>query len=117
MFDSPDLDLAPYGDIDMTKYVRRSYCSWNDAGQSLLVQCFAHARQVENLLLPGTSDLHLVLCTAGRAVMHVGSEGSSTRRRWTAGRLELMVPGRSTARSYVAASALSTVQVHPRTPS
>ncbi|MER6144608.1 AraC family transcriptional regulator [Streptomyces sparsogenes] len=113
MFDSPDFDLAPYGDVDMTKYVRRSYCSWHDADwRSLLVQCFVHARQVEHLLLPGTRDLHLVLCTAGQAVMRVGSGGSSVKRRWTAGRLELMVPGRSTVRSYTATSALSTVQVH-----
>ena len=113
MFDSPDFDLAPYGDVDMAQYVRRSYCSWNDSDwSSLLVQCFAHARQVEDLHLPGTSDLHLVLCTAGQADMQVSSEGTSSKRRWTAGRLELMVPGRSTVRSYAATSALSTVQVH-----
>lgn len=48
MFDSPDFDVAPYGAIDMTKYVRRSYCSWDDAQwRSLLVQCFVHVRQVE----------------------------------------------------------------------
>ncbi|MDT0466648.1 AraC family transcriptional regulator [Streptomyces gibsoniae] len=113
MFDSPDFDVAPYGDIDMTTYVRRNYCSWTDANwRSLLVQSFAHARQVEHLLLPGTSDLHLVLCTAGQAVMQVGSGGPWAKRRWTAGRLELMVPGRSTVRSYAATSALSTIQVH-----
>ncbi|MGW5254365.1 hypothetical protein ACWERW_15325 [Streptomyces sp. NPDC004012] len=103
MFDSPDFDVAPYGDIDMTIYIRRSFCSWTDANwRSLLVQSFVHARQVEHLLLPGTSDLHLVLCTAGQAVMQVSSGGPSAKRRWTAGRLELMVPGRSTVRSYAA---------------
>ncbi|MEU0565069.1 helix-turn-helix domain-containing protein [Nonomuraea sp. NPDC005983] len=113
MFDSPDFDVAPYADIDMAQYVRRSYCSWDDANwRSLLVQRFVHARQVEHLLLPGTSDLHLVLCTAGEATMQVSSDGSSAKRRWTAGRLELMVPGRSTVRSYKATSALSTIQVH-----
>ena len=44
--------------------------------------------------------------------MQVNSGGPSAKRRWTAGRLELMVPGRSTVRSYAATSALSTVQVH-----
>ncbi|MEV0035540.1 helix-turn-helix domain-containing protein [Streptomyces sp. NPDC050804] len=113
MFDSPDFDLAPYGDIDMTQYVRRGYCSWHDAEwRSLLVQCFVHARQVEHLVLPGTSDLHLVLCTAGETVMRVNSGGSSAKRRWRAGRLELMVPGRPTVRSYAATSVLSTIQVH-----
>ncbi|SDJ43387.1 AraC family transcriptional regulator [Nonomuraea jiangxiensis] len=97
----------------MAQYVRRSHCSWNDAGwRSLLVQRFVHARQVEQLLLPGTADLHLVLCTAGAAVMSVSTGGAPARRRWTAGRLELMVPGRSTVRSYQATSALSTIQVH-----
>lgn len=81
MFDSPDLDSAPYGDIDMAKYVRRSYCSWNDANwRSLLVQSYAHARQVEDLLLPGTSDLHLVLCTAGQAVIRRTGHGRPGRR-------------------------------------
>ncbi|MEU3183862.1 helix-turn-helix domain-containing protein [Streptomyces sp. NPDC006923] len=113
MFDSPDFDVAPYGDVDMPRYVRRSYCSWHDANwRSLLVQCFTHARQVEHLLLPGTSDLHLVLCTAGEAMMQVTSGGSLAKRRWRAGRLELMVPGRPTVRSYAATSVLSTIQVH-----
>ncbi|MEU1789253.1 AraC family transcriptional regulator [Streptomyces sparsogenes] len=113
MFDSPDFDVAPYADADMTRYVRRGYCSWHDADwRSLLVQCFVHAPAVEHLVLPGTRDLHLVLCAAGQAVMRVDSGGSSVKRRWTAGRLELMVPGRPTVRSYTATSALSTVQVH-----
>lgn len=115
MLDSPEFDLAPYADIDETQYVQRSYCSWSDAGwRALLVQSFVHTRQVENLLLPGTSDLHLVLCTAGEAMMRVSSGGTSTRHHWRSGRLELMVPGQSTVRSYAATSALSTVQVHIR---
>ncbi|MBP2066011.1 helix-turn-helix domain-containing protein [Streptomyces iranensis] len=118
MFNSPDFDLAPYGDVvDWAQYVERGFCSWHDAGwRSLLVQSFVHARQVEHLPAPGTSDLHIVLCTAGEAMMRVSSGGTTTRRRWRAGRLELMLPGQSTVRSYTTTSVLSTVQVHiPRT--
>ncbi|MET8814713.1 helix-turn-helix domain-containing protein [Streptomyces sp. NPDC004549] len=115
VFNLPGFDLTPYADIDETQYVQRSYCSWSDAGwRSLLVQSFMHARQVENLLLPGTSDLHLVLCSQGEAMMRVSSGGTATRHRWRPGRLELMVPGQSTLRSYTATSVLSTIQVHIR---
>ncbi|MGW5095462.1 helix-turn-helix domain-containing protein [Streptomyces nodosus] len=115
MFDSPDFDLAPYAGIDETQYVQRGYCSWSDAGwRSLLVQSFVHARQVEDLRLPGTSDLHVVLCTGGEAMMRVSSGGPPTRRRWRSGRLELMVPGQATVWSYATTSVLSTVQVHIR---
>lgn len=115
MFNLPGFDLAPYANIDETQYVRRSYCSWSDAGwRSLLVQSFVHARQVEHLVLPGTSDLHLVLCTQGEATMRVSSGGAATRRRWRPGRLELMVPGQATERSYTATSVFSTIQVHIR---
>lgn len=113
MFDSPDFDLAPYAGFDMTEVVRRTYCSWDDSGwRSLLVQCFTHAREAEDLRLPGVSDLHLVLCTGGDAAMSVRAGGRATRRRWATGRLELMVPGHSTVRGYRAASAMRTVQVH-----
>lgn len=113
MFDSPDFDLAPYADFDMSKFVRRTYCSWNDANwRSLLVQCFTHAREAEHLQLPGVSDLHLVLCTSGKAAMQIHAGGKTTRRHWAPGRLELMVPGLGTVRSYHATSALHTIQVH-----
>ncbi|MET7288840.1 helix-turn-helix domain-containing protein [Streptomyces sp. NPDC005573] len=115
MLASLAFDLAPYAGIDGDQYVQRGYCSWSDAGwRSLLVQSFVHVRQVDDFLLPGTSDLHLVLCTGGEAMMQVGSEGTSTRRRWRPGRLELMVPGRPTLRSYTSTSVMSTVQVHVR---
>ncbi|MHC3471060.1 helix-turn-helix domain-containing protein [Streptomyces sp. 7R007] len=114
MFDSRDFDLAPYADLDTAELVRHTYCSWQEAGwRSLLVQSFTHAREVEAMPLPGTSDLHLVLCTGGDAVMHVQSGGGrATRRRWLPGRLELVVPGRASVRSYRAASTLRSVQVH-----
>ncbi|GAA1880837.1 AraC family transcriptional regulator [Streptantibioticus ferralitis] len=113
MFDSSDFDLAPYAGFDMATFVRRTYCSWQDAGwRSLLVQHFTHAREAEHLPLPGVSDLHLVLCTSGDAVMRIHAGGRSTRRRWVPGRLELMVPGHSTVRSYRATSAMHSIQVH-----
>ncbi|MEV0266205.1 AraC family transcriptional regulator [Streptomyces sp. NPDC050617] len=117
MIDTADFDLAPYagigGDIDMDALVRRTYCSWQEAGwRSLLVQRFVHAREAEEFPLPGVDDLHLVLCTGGEAEMRVRAGGRASRRRWTAGRLELVVPGRSTVRSYRAESTLHTVQVH-----
>ncbi|GHE76464.1 AraC family transcriptional regulator [Streptomyces longispororuber] len=113
MFDSPDFDLTPYAEFDTAASVRRTYCSWHDAGwRSLLVQSFTHAPRAEDLPLPGVSDLHLVLCTGGDATMRTRSGGRAARRRWIPGRLELMVPGRSTVRSYHAAVALRSVQVH-----
>lgn len=78
----------------------------------MLVQCFAHARQVDGLPLPGVSDLHLVLYVAGDAVMRVHSGGKPERRRRFPGSLELMVPGQATVRSYDAAVAPRSIQVH-----
>ncbi|EPH41335.1 AraC family transcriptional regulator [Streptomyces aurantiacus] len=113
MFDTSDFDLAPYADVDTARFVRRTYCSWQDAGwRSLLVQSFTHAREVEHLDLPGVSDLHLVLCTGGTAEMRTRADGRPTRRRWAPGRLELMVPGHSTVRSYRSTTTMSSVQVH-----
>ncbi|MCO5969033.1 helix-turn-helix domain-containing protein [Actinoallomurus soli] len=113
MFDSPDFDVAPYAGFDMATFVRRTYCSWQDGGwRSLLVQCFTHAPEAEHLPLPGVSDLHLVLCTGGDAVMRTRAGGRAVRRRWVPGRLELMVPGHATERGYRAMSVMRTVQVH-----
>ncbi|AQZ64376.1 Transcriptional regulator, AraC family [[Actinomadura] parvosata subsp. kistnae] len=113
MFETRDFDLAPYAETDTGGYVRHTFCSWHDAGwRSLLVQSFTHAPEAEELPLPGTSDLHLVLCTGGDAIMRTHAGGRPARRRYIPGRMELMVPGRSTVRSYRASAPLSTVQVH-----
>ncbi|MFJ8745922.1 helix-turn-helix domain-containing protein [Embleya sp. NPDC127516] len=112
MFDSPDFDLAPYADSDVSA-VRRTYCSWSEAGwRSLLVQCFDHAPEVDQLRLPGVCDLHLVLCVAGDAVMRTQSDGRAIRSRLLPGNLELVVPGRSSVRTYRTTSAMRTIQVH-----
>ncbi len=113
VFDSPDFDLAPYAGFDMPAYVRRTYCSWGDAGwRSLLVQCFDHAPEADHLPLPAVSDLHLVLCVAGDVDMRTRADGKPVRRRWGPGNLELVVPRRASVRDYRTASALRTIQVH-----
>ncbi|GAA1982689.1 AraC family transcriptional regulator [Amycolatopsis minnesotensis] len=114
MFDSPDFDLAPYAaEFGASAPVRRGYCSWNDAGwRSLLVQCFEHVPEVEELPVPGVADLHLVLCVAGDVTMRTRAGGKPVHRRWVPGALDLMVPGQPVVRDYRTAAALRTVQVH-----
>lgn len=113
MFDSPDFSLAPYGEFDTSMLVRRTFCSWGDAGwRSLLVQCFDHVPEADHVQLPGVSDLHLVLYVAGDVVMRTDSDGKPVRGRRVPGALELMVPGRGSVRDYRSASAMRTIQVH-----
>lgn len=113
MFDSSDFDLAPYAGFDMPAYVRRTYCSWGEAGwRSLLVQCFDHVPEADHLPLPGVSDLHLVLYVTGDVVMRTRADGKPVRRRCVPGNLELMVPGRASVRDYRARSVMRTIQVH-----
>ncbi|GHF69685.1 AraC family transcriptional regulator [Amycolatopsis bartoniae] len=111
MFDSPDFDLAPYAELDRRPLVRRTFCSWEDAGwRSLLVQCFDHVPEAEHVRLPGVPDLHLVLHLAGDVVMRTRSGGRPVRR--VPGTLELMVPGQESVRDYRATPGMRTVQVH-----
>ncbi|MEV0678420.1 AraC family transcriptional regulator [Actinosynnema sp. NPDC050436] len=113
MFDSPDFDLAPYAGFDVPAHVRRTYCSWGDAGwRSVLVQCFDHVPEAEQVHLPGVADLHLVLYAAGDVVMRTADGGRPVRRRRVPGDLELVVPGRASVRDYRTTSAMRTVQVH-----
>jgi AraC family transcriptional regulator len=113
VFPSADFDLVPYADFDMSPYVRRTYCSWNDASwRSLLVQCFDHAPQAEQLPMPAAADLHLVLYVAGDVDMRTRAGGKPDRRRRVPGSLELLVPGQASTRDYRATSAMRTVQVH-----
>ncbi|AVT37704.1 AraC family transcriptional regulator [Plantactinospora sp. BB1] len=113
VFDSTCFDLQPYVGFDMARYVRRTYCSWQDAGwQSLLVQQFEHVTVADDMELPATADLHLVLPVAGRAVMETRSGGRGSRYTWTPGRLELGVPDQSVLRRYRADGAMRSVQVH-----
>ena len=112
MFDSPDFDLAPYAEVDLPAQVRRTYCSWSDAGwRSLLVQCFDHAPEAEPFPMPAVADLHLVLCVGGDVAMRTRADGKPVRRRWVPGTLELMVPGLASVRDYRTTSPLRTVQV------
>ncbi|MFL1429751.1 MULTISPECIES: AraC family transcriptional regulator [unclassified Nocardiopsis] len=111
MFDTSDFDLAPYADVAEDS-VRRTHSSWDAGWRSMIVQRFTHAREVEHLPLPGTTDLHLVLCTAGDALMRTRGGDGTTRRRWTPGRLELLAPARPVVRGYRSSATLVTVQVH-----
>ncbi|GHJ37223.1 AraC family transcriptional regulator [Streptomyces sp. TS71-3] len=113
VFDSARLDLQPYGGFDMERYVRRTYCSWEDAGWlSLLVQMFEHVVAAEDIALPAAADLHLVLPVAGRAVMETRNGGRSTRHTWVPGRLDLRLPDQSILRSYRCDGPMRSVQVH-----
>ncbi|MEU3625382.1 AraC family transcriptional regulator [Amycolatopsis coloradensis] len=111
VFDSERFDLQPYAGFDMARYVRRTYCSWEDSGwQSLLVQRFEHVPVAEDLRMPAVADLHLVLPLSGRAVMETRGDGRWNRHRW--GRLELAVPGRPVSRRYRGDEAMRSLQVH-----
>ncbi|MEU3764284.1 AraC family transcriptional regulator [Amycolatopsis keratiniphila] len=111
VFDSERFDLQPYTGFDMSRYVRRTYCSWEDSGwESLLVQRFDHVPVAEDLRLPAVADLHLVLPLSGRAVMETRGEGRWNRYEW--GRLELAVPGRPLRRRYRGDGSMRSLQVH-----
>lgn len=111
VFDSERFDLRPYTGFDMGRYVRRTYCSWEDSGwESLLVQRFEHVPVAEDLRLPAVADLHLVLPLSGRAMMETRGEGRWSRHEW--GRLELAVPGRPLQRRYRGDESMRSLQVH-----
>ncbi|MFJ4105671.1 AraC family transcriptional regulator [Amycolatopsis japonica] len=111
VFDSARFDLQPYTGFDMARYVRRTYCSWEDSGwESLLVQRFEHVPVAEDIRLPAVADLHLVLPLSGRAVMETRGDGRWNRHEW--GRLELAVPGRPLRRRYRGDEAMRSLQVH-----
>ncbi|MGW5702419.1 helix-turn-helix domain-containing protein [Amycolatopsis japonica] len=113
VFDSVRFDLRPYVGFDMARYVRRTYCSWEDSGwESLLVQRFDHVPVAEDLRLPAVADLHLILPLSGRAVMETRGEGRWNRHEWGPGRLELAVPGKPSRRRYRGDEAMRSLQVH-----
>ncbi|RSM87938.1 AraC family transcriptional regulator [Kibdelosporangium aridum] len=113
VFDSPDFDLEPYAAVDADRYVRRTFCSWDGLGwKSLLVQRFEHVAQVEEMALPATADVHLVMTVAGRTEMETRTAGRWERRRWTPGKLDMTVPGQDAQRRYRAAGPFRTLQVH-----
>ncbi len=113
VFDSTRLDLQPYAGFDMARYVRRTYCSWADAGwESLLVQRFEHVPVAEEMALPAAADLHLVLPVGRSAVMETRRGGRWGRTPWTPGRVELMLPDQPAVRRYRATGVLDSVQVH-----
>ncbi|MFE0025984.1 helix-turn-helix domain-containing protein [Amycolatopsis sp. NPDC059021] len=113
VFDSARFDLQPYVGFDMDRYVRRTYCSWEDTGwQSLLVQRFEHVAVAEDMQLPAVADLHLVLPVSGHAMMEARNGGRATRFMWTPGQLELKIPGESVLNRYRGDGAMRSIQVH-----
>jgi AraC family transcriptional regulator len=113
VFDSIHLDLQPYAGFDMNRYVRRTYCSWEELGwRSLLVQRFDHVPLAEDMELPAAADLHLILPVGGRTVMETRIGSRWSRHTWVPGRLELGAPDRPALRRYRAAGPLRSVQVH-----
>ncbi|KZB79157.1 AraC family transcriptional regulator [Amycolatopsis regifaucium] len=113
VFRSERFDLQPYVGFDMARYVRRTYCSWEDSGwQSLLVQRFDHVPVAEDMEMPATADLHLVLPASGRAVMETRGEGRWNRSDWRPGRLTLAVPGKRVLHRYRGDESMRSLQVH-----
>ncbi|HET6286729.1 MAG TPA: hypothetical protein VFG15_08255 [Amycolatopsis sp.] len=113
VFDSERFDLQPYTGFDMSRYVRRTSCGWEDSGwKSLLVQRFEHVPVVEDLRLPAVADLQLILPLSGRAVMETRGEGRWIRHQWGPGRLELAVPGKPVPRRYRGDESMRSLQVH-----
>jgi len=113
VFDSARFDLQPYAGFDTARYVRRTYCSWENAGwQSLLVQRFDHVPVAEDMAMPGAADLHLVLPLAGRAVMETRCDGQVSRRLWAPGELDMGIPDRPFVRSYRGDGPLRSLQIH-----
>ncbi|MEV6825275.1 AraC family transcriptional regulator [Amycolatopsis sp. NPDC051102] len=113
VFDSARFDLRPYTGFETDRFVRRTFCSWEHAGwRSLLVQRFEHVPVAEDMALPGTADLHLVLPLSGRAELETREGGRAVRGRWLPGRAELLVPQRPTVRSYRGDAEMRSVQVH-----
>ncbi|MBE1493586.1 AraC family transcriptional regulator [Amycolatopsis lexingtonensis] len=106
VFDSARFDLQPYAGVAWERYVRRTFCSWEHSGwRSLLVQRFEHVPVAEDLHLPGTADLHLVLPVSGRAEMAAGAP-------WVPGRLQLGIPHRPASRRYRGDASMRSVQIH-----
>ncbi|MCP2271143.1 Helix-turn-helix domain-containing protein [Actinokineospora diospyrosa] len=113
VFDSTRFDLQPFVGFDMDRYVRRTFCSWEEAGwRSLLVQRFEHVPVVEGMVLPGTADLHLVVPVSGRAEMETRSGGRAVRHSWVPGRVQVNLPGHATVRGYRGDRAMRSIQVH-----
>ncbi|GAB2847240.1 helix-turn-helix domain-containing protein [Lentzea nigeriaca] len=113
VFDSARFDMQPYVGFEMDRFVRRTFCSWEDAGwRSLLVQRFEHVPVAEDLALPGAADLHLVLPISGLAEMETRDGGRAVHDRWRPGRLQLGLPHQATVRRYRGDADMRSVQVH-----
>ncbi|WP_206797557.1 AraC family transcriptional regulator [Amycolatopsis sp. MtRt-6] len=113
VFDSTRFDLRPYTGFETERFVRRTFCSWEDAGwRSLLVQRFEHLPVVEDMALPAAADLHLVLPVAGQAELETRDGGRAVRDRWLPGQGRLGIPHQATVRRYRGDADMRSIQVH-----
>ena len=65
VFDSARFDLRPYTGFETDRFVRRTFCSWEDAGwRSLLVQRFEHVPVAEDMALPAAAGTGFVYASA-----------------------------------------------------
>ncbi|SEF37748.1 AraC family transcriptional regulator [Amycolatopsis pretoriensis] len=113
VFDSARFDLRPYTGFETDRFVRRTFCSWEDAGwRSLLVQRFEHVPVAEEMALPAAADLHLVLPVSGRAELETRAGGRAVRERWLPGRVQLGLPHQAVVRRYHGDADMRSVQVH-----
>ncbi|MFJ7216010.1 helix-turn-helix domain-containing protein [Amycolatopsis sp. NPDC098790] len=113
VFDSARFDLRPYTGFETDRFVRRTFCSWVDAGwRSLLVQRFEHVPVAEELALPAAADLHLVLPVSGRADLETRAGGRAVVDQWLPGRLQLGLPQQAVVRRYRGDGDMRSVQVH-----
>jgi AraC family transcriptional regulator len=113
VFESEHSDTQTHPDINRDGSARLAHCSCEDVGwTSLLVQRFIHSPVGEDMYVPGSGDVRLVLAEAGRATMEAHIGGRRSRFNWVPGWLGMYVPDQSVRCSYRASGPLRSVLVH-----
>jgi AraC family transcriptional regulator len=113
VFESEHFDTQTRAALDLDGSARRANRNGEDVGwKSLLVQRFIHDPAVEDMYVPGSADVRLVLAEAGRATMEARIGGRRSRFNWVPGWLGLYVPDQPFTWSYRADGPLRGVLVH-----
>lgn len=113
MFESERFDMQSHAGLGLDGSAGLSRCSGEDVGwKSLLVQRFVHAPVVEDMYVPGSADVRLVLAEAGRATMEARIGRRRSRFHWAPGWTGLYVPDQPFRWSYRADGPLRSVLVH-----
>jgi AraC family transcriptional regulator len=115
VFESERFDVHTHAglDLDLDGSGQRTRCSREDVGwKSFLVQRFIHAPVAEDMDVPGSADVRLVLAEAGRATVEARIGGRRSRFNWAPGWLGLYVPDQAFTWSYRADGPLRGVLVH-----